>query len=47
MSGTLSLDRALQREWELGFEELLGLVQVAVPNQIDAVLENTVVDKKE
>ena len=47
ISGTLSLDRALRKEWESGFEELPGLVQVAVPNQIGAVLEGTVADKRD
>jgi hypothetical protein len=46
LSGRLSLDRSLRREWELGFEELPALVQVILPDDIATVLDSTVAEKK-
>ena len=46
LSGRLSLDRSLRREWELGFEELPALVQAILPDDIATVLDSTVAEKK-
>ena len=46
LSGELSLDRSLQKVWELGFEGLPALVQVVLPVDITTVLESTVTAKK-
>ena len=46
LSGRLSLDRSLRREWELGFEGLPALVQAILPEDIATVLDSTVAEKK-
>jgi hypothetical protein len=46
LSGRLSLDRSLRREWALGIEELPALVQAILPDDIATVLDSTVAEKK-
>ena len=46
MNGTLSLDRALRREWELGFEGLPDMVKVTIPRTITHILNGSVADRK-
>ena len=46
LSGELSLDRSLRKEWELGFEGLPALVQVVLSVDIATLLESTVAAKK-
>ena len=46
MNGTLSLDRALRREWEWGFEGLPDMVKVTIPSTITHILNGSVADRK-
>ena len=46
LSGELSLDRSLRREWELGSEGLPANVQVVLPGDIATVLDSSVAEKK-
>ena len=46
MNGTLSLDRALRREWDLGFEGFPDIVKVTIPNTFTLILDGSVADQK-
>ena len=46
LSGELSLDRSLRREWELSFEGFPAGVQAVIPRDIATVLDSSVAEKK-
>ena len=46
MNGTLSLDRALRKEWDLGFEGFPDIVKVTIPSTITHILDGSVADRK-
>ena len=46
MSGSICLDRALKNEWKVGFHTLPGTIKICLPNNVDKVLQATLLEKK-
>ena len=46
MSGSICLDRALKNEWKVGFHTLSRTIKLCPPNNVDKVLQATLLEKK-